>query len=596
MRPEARSPGSLQTRISSAHVSPLTTIALIAAAGLAPPTGAAPAPARPEGPAAPPTDRAASDRAPSAPAGQAPTPGQTGGQTPGAAQKTEFSEREPPPFPTQTLSLSEVLRLAVRTNMDLRGAVVDVDISESSILSAVGAYDVFITAGVNASASQTPQRGSQFALSRGSRNLSGNVGVRRAFETGGSFDLTLTISRGTTDQPLNIFDPSSPAFELETLTIAPRLNLSHPLLKGAGIRVNRADINRAKIARSQSEARRLQTAQNSVKDVIGAYWDVLFAVQDLDNKRKSLELAGEQLDRTQAQVSAGRLAPVDLTAVQQSLASRESDVIIAENNLLNAGLTLRVLMGQDVARTDVLGVVPTTDPVVVPREVDYTAQLERALESNPQIREFELALASKRIDELVAANSRLPQLDLTFNFAPQGRSVDQLPDPSSGAAGSDASWGEAFRNMFSDDIQRDGLLADWSVSGGLSLTWDVQNRGPRGSHERAQAEITRAKINLEQLRQTVSSNVIRATNSLRTAAKRISVTELSVELAEENLRAEQARFDVGRSTNFDVLKRLEELDLARANALSAQIEYLKATVELQALNGEILPAYGLDAS
>jgi outer membrane protein TolC len=50
---------------------------------------------------------------------------------------------------------------------------------------------------------------------------------------------------------------------------------------------------------------------------------------------------------------------------------------------------------------------------------------------------------------------------------------------------------------------------------------------------------------------------------------------------------------VGRSTNYDVLQRIDELSNAESSALSARIEYLKARAQLQALTGEILPAYGL---
>ena len=96
------------------------------------------------------------------------------------------------------------------------------------------------------------------------------------------------------------------------------------------------------------------------------------------------------------------------------------------------------------------------------------------------------------------------------------------------------------------------------------------------------------------VRQQVAAGVIRAANGLRTASKVMEVADISLELAKENLEAEQARFEVGRSTNYDVLQRLDEVDSAAASALSTQINYLKALVQLQALNGEILPAYGLD--
>ena len=153
--------------------------------------------------------------------------------------------------------------------------------------------------------------------------------------------------------------------------------------------------------------------------------------------------------------------------------------------------------------------------------------------ANPEIRRLELALSSKRIDELEAANQRLPQLNFTGSFTPQGRSVDTLPNEQTGEAGSQGSWGEAFRNFFNDDIQRDGLLADYTVSAALDLTWDIQNRVARGNHQRIQLEMRQAESSLKQMRQTVSASVIRATNSLRTASKRVQVAELSVELAQQ---------------------------------------------------------------
>jgi outer membrane protein TolC len=250
-------------------------------------------------------------------------------------------------------------------------------------------------------------------------------------------------------------------------------------------------------------------------------------------------------------------------------------------------------MGQDFADRAILGVLPRTNPTVEPRSVDLRAEVDRALRTNPQVRQLELGLASLRIDELVAANRRLPQLDFAGSFTPQGRSIDRVPNAGTGDPGETGSWGEAFRNIFNEDVRQDGLLADWTLSGSLTLTWDVQNRGPRGNHEAAKIQVERSETQLQQVRQTVATSVIRAANSLRTAGKVIDVAQLSYELAQENLEAEQARFDVGRSTNYEVLLRLDDVDAAAAQALRAQIDYLKALIQLQALTGEILPAYGL---
>lgn len=504
-----------------------------------------------------------------------------------------LSEDYEPPFASDELELSTVLEIALETNLTLATNAIDIQISETQVLAALGAYDVIITAGVTGTASQSPQRGSAVTFALGTRSVGANFGVSRKLETGGNISATLRATRTLTEQPINFFDANAGSTQLASYAVVPTLSITQPLLKGAGLRVNRADINRARIAVSQSEAARQLTAESMVRDIISAYWSLLFAHRDLENKRRSVELAKRQLERTQALVSAGRLSPVDAKAVEQALAARESDVINAENTLLGASLDLRTLMGETLADQDTLGVLPMTDPVVRPRPVDIKAELDGALASNPQIRQLQLGIESRRIDELVAANQRLPQLDLSGSFTPQGRSVDSTPNATTGDPGAQGSWPEAFRNIFTDDI-KDGLLADWSVTGSISLTWDVQNRSPKALHEAAILQIERAEVQLEQARQTVASGVIRAANGLRTAAKVMDVAEISLDLARENLEAEQARFDVGRSTNYDVLQRLDQVDQAAAQALSAQINYLKALVQLQSLNGEILPAYGID--
>ena len=500
------------------------------------------------------------------------------------------------PYSVEALQLSEVLEIALEENIDLQNKVVAIEITEANILAASGAFDVTIIAGLSAQQSKTTPRGSAFVFSTGSRSLSGYFGVSRRLETGGNLSLRFDVSRTLTDQPISFINPALGSATLAQYQIQPTLTFQHPLLKGMGVKVNRAQIERAKLARTSSQADELVSAQNMVRDLVAAYWDVLYAQRDLENKRTGVQLAKEQLTRTQAQVSAGRLAAVEAKAVEQSLAQRETDVILAENSLLDASLRLRTLMGQEFAGREALGVSASTDPVGMldPEPIDVEAAIEQALQANPAVRQLEIALASKRIDELEAANQRLPQLDFTGSFAPRGRSVDTSPNATTGTPGDSGSWGEAFRNFITDDIPNKGLLAEYTVSGALDLTWSVQNRTAKGNHQRVLAELRQAELNLKSVRQSTSSQVITASNSMRSATKRIELARLSIELAEQNLAAEQARFDVGRSTNYDVLQRIDELLAAQNTLVLAGLDYLKARSQLQALTGELLPAYGLD--
>jgi outer membrane protein TolC len=543
-------------------------------------------------PTDPPAAGPATGPAPSEPPLEGPRP------DPSADPAQAFRDEGELPYSSEQLQLSQVLQVAIDENIDLRSKLVAVEISEAQILAASGAFDVTITAGLAASKVVNAPRGSAFIFSTGTRTVSGYMGVSRKLETGGRLTLNIDVARTLTDQPLSPFNPSLGSATLAGYRIQPTLTFQHPLLRGMGVRVNRTAIDRARLARSTTEADQLVTAQNLVRDLIGSYWDVLAAQRDLENKRQSVQLAQEQLTRTEAQVRAGRLAAVEAKAVEQSLMQRETDVLLAENLLLETSLRLRALMGQEFAGREVLGVQATTNPIdtIVPEPVDMDAAIKKALSANPAVRQLEVALASRRIDELELANQRLPQLDFTGTFAPQGRSVDRLPNTSTGAPGEAGSWGQAFRNFGTTDVAANGLFAEYTVSGALDLTWSVQNRTARGNHQRVLAELEQAELNLKSIRQNTATQVIIASNRLRSAAKQMELARLSIELAEQNLAAEQARFEVGRSTNYDVLFRIDELLKAQTTHLRAGLEYLRAKAELQALTGEILPAYGLDLS
>jgi outer membrane protein len=514
----------------------------------------------------------------------------------GALRQQAFGDLDDLPYATEPMMLSDVLQIALDENIDMQNLLVGVEISEAQVLAATGAFDVVITAGLSVSASRTPPRGSAFIFATAARSITGYAGVSRPLETGGQISLDINVSRTITEQPLSFQNPGLGSAPLADYRIRPTLTFQHPLLRGMGLKVNRAAIDRARLARSNAEADQLVLAQNVIRDLVGAYWDVLAAQRDLENRRQSVELAKEQLTRTEAQVRAGRLAAVESKAVEQSLAQRETDVLLAENLLLDTSLRLRTLMGQEFAGREVLGVEPLTDPIELlrPEPVDMQAAIDRALAANPAVRQLEIALASRRIDEIEAANARLPQLDFTGTFSPQGRSVDFLPNAATGQPGATGSWGEAFRNFGTTNVAEDGLFADYTITGALDFSWSVQNRTAKGNHQRVLAELRQAELNLKAVRQSTATQVISATNGMRSAAKQIELAQLSIELAEQNLAAEQARFDVGRSTNYDVLFRIDELLNAQTTLLRAGLDYLRAKAELQAVTGEILPAYGLD--
>ena len=113
---------------------------------------------------------------------------------------------------------------------------------------------------------------------------------------------------------------------------------------------------------------------------------------------------------------------------------------------------------------------------------------------------------------------------------------------------------------------------------------------PAVSGSSQEATIARARVQLNQvnaqLKQTelqvatdVTNAVITVTNSVEAA----QAAQVAVDLAQQELDAEQAKFDVGMSTNYNVVLAQVTLSTARQSLLRAVANYREALVSLDRL-------------
>ena len=74
--------------------------------------------------------------------------------------------------------------------------------------------------------------------------------------------------------------------------------------------------------------------------------------------------------------------------------------------------------------------------------------------------------------------------------------------------------------------------------------------------------------------------------------QRIDTTRLARELSEQRLDAEQKRFEVGMSTNFNVIQAQRDLAVARNNELQAQLDYQLALIAFKRSSGSAVRSAG----
>ncbi len=470
------------------------------------------------------------------------------------------------------VTLRDTLAQAVKGNRTLVSSSIDVTITEAQITQARGIDDFVIDASANvfferkeAFVGQSP-----FAPTATDRvDLSG--GVSRNLSDGGRVGLKVEATYTHTQFPFSFMLPDGSMTDVAT-EYKPTVLLSffQPILRGFGEKTARAPRRRAEAARDVATLQRAQTAGNVVRDVVSAYWDLAYAQRNVEIGRASLALAREQLRITQARLDVGVGAPTDLAAVEQTIATREAELLAGELAIADRALELRRLVGLEISVTSMgLEAIDRLEPAGGDLALDEA--FTRAKAANPELAVVRAQGRAAQIEVEVTENGLLPQLD--FNAT-------------AGPAGNADNMGEALGQI--------GTFDSYSVQAGLVLSVPIGNRAAKGARDVARGQLRKVKLSEADIEAQVAVAVARSVNLVATTRKQLEALEKATRLAQVNLDAEKARFDVGKSTNFDVLARQEELSQAELRRARAQADYLKAVAQLQTLTGDILPGYGVE--
>ena len=195
--------------------------------------------------------------------------------------------------------------------------------------------------------------------------------------------------------------------------------------------------------------------------------------------------------------------------------------------------------------------------------------MERAYTASPELAQLASQDASATIDVFVAESGLLPQLDAALTIGPTGTA-------------------RTFGGGWTDLAALNAL----GVTGTLTFSQSLERDQARGQL-REQREIKRKlTVNALELRAQIAQTMTRSVAQLELARRRIVLSQQAIDLANQNIKID--RFNLGKSTNFDVLNRQEDLRQAELRKTQALIDWHKAEVVVHALTGDVLPLYGID--
>ncbi|MFH0793573.1 MAG: TolC family protein, partial [bacterium] len=466
--------------------------------------------------------------------------------------------------PEVPLTLEDVLYKTLSNNLNIRIEDYSRKVSQDEVSAQKGIYDLLLTLKYvfNAAKAQTNSAFSGAPV-LSTRSGSFEASLKQLLPLGTNLTLFFDHVRNTSNSAFSGFNP--------VYNSAATLSINQPLLKNFGPKVTNQQITIARNNEEIAQEQFRQQVMDQMKAALNAYWDLVFAVNNVEVQKLSLARANDLLRINQIKFDAGVLPSTDVLQAKAQVASFGQAVIQAESQVQTQQDQLKRLM--NVADTNAewrANLVPTEKPYYYEQKLDEDQFIEEALQLRPEVRKSDIDLRIRELNKDVAWNQRLPELNL---FGSYGRT---------GLAGS------SDRSLdFLEDSEFD------NYSAGAELIYPLQNREGRYRYRQAVKKVEQGIVMKEDTIKQVTLEVRQAMRSVQTNRKQIDVTKSSVEFEAAKLDAEQRRYEVGATTSFELLNFQEDLASAEVSRLQAVVNYNKSLIELDRSRGTLLDRYGI---
>jgi len=474
----------------------------------------------------------------------------------------------------RTISLNECIEMALHHNFDLRIERYNIEIARLDLRQLETVYDPQVSIESrqtrNATLNQTffpdnqPTMGRSYDVTDSADFLLSGIGpmgmtytltplsIRRNYGpnrtyrsmdwTGTSFNKTYTEYSGTAE-----------------------IQLQQPLLRNFLIDGPRRDIMVSKKYLKMSEFNHRGRMIEIITLVRQAYYDLIFARENVTVQEKALELAQKLQSDNKAKVKAGTLPPLDEKQAESQVATTRADLLTARQLVGVQENLLKNMITRDLSAWKKVSLLPSESLVAVPEVFDVQESWRIGLSKRPDLAQLRVDVDRRDIEIRYRKNQALPALNLVGNY------------------------GHAALGTGTEDVLR-GVNRNQSSY----YFWGFELRFPWGSRQakfnlqQARDQRAQAELFVQQLQQNIMVQIDDAINTAKTGFDRVAATRQAREYAEMALDAEQKKLENGKSTSFFVLQFQRDLTAARSLEIQALADYNKALATVAQAEGTTL--------
>ena len=462
-----------------------------------------------------------------------------------------------------TISLKEAVEMSLKNNIALNIEKIDPEIYATSVEQAKGEFDTKVSASVSASDRRSRSINANDVIGRNSNNATtASIEAEKKSTSGIKTNISASINRSRTTSHSSLY--------------AARLGIdvTAPLMRGAGKEVNLVSLRKAELDLDWSKYELYGYILDFVSETEKKYWQYYLNAKQLEIVKESLQLALQQRDETQKRIGVGKIAESEIAAADAEVALCQEDLIDAESRVVSSAISLLRNINHDTE--NFWRKRPNLISVPKLREIDqYDFNLEDCIADSllmrPELRQAELMQRKNELEVVSTKNGMLPRLDFFISLGKTGysKSFD----------GSEPSFNH--KEPFDSSV-------------GLTYELNRHRRSEKAKYDRAKLNLRLQNESIKNLEQLIKEDVIKAYIEIKRTKEQLAATTATAQKQAEKLRVENVKFDVGKTTAFQVAQAQRDLTAAKIAQVKAIIDYTVSKSELLRSTGLLLKFRGIE--
>jgi outer membrane protein len=469
-----------------------------------------------------------------------------------------------------SLTLDQCVAQALAKNFNVRISTLAAESAKEEVIIAQAVYDPVLGVTwqrvVNRSADSSYTTISSggtatiYALYPYTNNQQTTLSASENLITGGTVSAQYILARDESN-PARLF--LNPAYTGDV-----SINVSQPLLQGAGTAYSRAAIQIARLGERIGGLNLKSSVLTMVFNVETAYFDVIFAQRQYEVAKDTVKLAQQLLDENRIKRQTGVLTDLDVVQAEAGVATAQNRLITALQAVGNAEDTLLQTMGEQQFRTQVGTIVLTPAPST---EVSFDYSYKVARDNGPTLAVVQATIEQYELQALRAKRNALPALSVNGG---------------AGYASDRTSYSSAVVHTFS------GPGYNWQA--GINLSIPIGLRQTRAQYRQAVDQVHLGQAQFDQADQTLTVQLRAAVRSIQANRQSVDSANDTVRLSEKQYELQKAKFDAGLATSYDVLQAQNQLEGARVTQIQAEVNLRVAVADLHFLEGTSLQTYHIN--